>query len=261
MTETMNMQIEAAPGRLTAVWTPVSGTAAKGHTDGEGAMDSQQASPKFRHVLKMEVWTPSRRREVVERLAESPQELYGLLKGCLPAWLAELGLWPDDSELSAPADPDADEGDGDKAALAKVRERLAKEPLEALALRGLPKGELTDAVFALWAGGGSPSAEEAGAGPASASLSAELARLEKKGTAISAGEWLADAAAEGSLHQPGPLFSEVRSRPVPVSPSLPPPGEGWRPLLPNVPRANEGLELIMQRAAEAAARRAKGLAK
>ncbi|WP_052756034.1 hypothetical protein [Paenibacillus durus] len=261
MTETMNMQIEAAPGVLTAVWTPVSGTAVKGHAEGGGAVDSQQASPKFRHVLKMEVWPLSRRREVVERLAESPHELYGLLKGCLPAWLAELGLWPDDSELADPADPNTAEEAGDTAALAKVREQLAKEPLTALALRGLPKSELTDAVFALWAGGGSVSAEAAGAGPASASLSAELARLEKKGTAASAGEWLAEAAAEGSLHQPGPLFLEVRDRPVPVSPSLSPPGEDWRPLLPNVPRANEGLELIMRRAAETAARRAKDLAK
>ncbi|QWU16678.1 hypothetical protein SAMN04487895_12328 [Paenibacillus sophorae] len=259
MTETMNMQIEAAPGVLTAVWTPVSGTAAKGHAKGEGVMDPQQASPKFRHVLKMEVWPLSRRREVVERLAESPHELYGLLKGCLPAWLAELGLWPDDSELSDPTD--ADKEAGDKAAMAKVRERLAKEPLTALALRGLPKGELTDAVFALWArDGGAASAEETGPVPAAA-LSAELARLEKKGTAVSAGEWLAEAAAEGSLHQPGPLFPEVRDRPVPVSPSLPPHGEDWQPLLPNVPRANEGLELIMRRAAEAAARRAKDLAK
>ncbi|MDT3428295.1 hypothetical protein J2Z22_003887 [Paenibacillus forsythiae] len=258
MTETMNMRIEAAPGVLTAVWTPASGTAAKGQAKGDEAKDSQQASPKFRQVLKMEVWPIARRREVVERLAESPHELYGLLQGRLPGWLAEPGLWPDDSELS---DPAAAEEAEDGAAMAKVRERLAKEPLAALALRGLPKGELMDAVFGLWAAaGGSVPGEEAGAGPA-ASLSAELARLEKKGTAVSAGEWLAEAAAEGSLHQPGPLFPEVRDRPVPVSPSLPPPGEDWRPLLPNVPRANEGLELIMRRAAEAAVRRAKGLAK
>ncbi|MFD1774039.1 hypothetical protein [Paenibacillus rhizophilus] len=254
MTETMNMVLKAVPGVLTAVWTPVSGTAAGGHTGGGGAAGPQQASPKFRQVLKMEVWPLSRRREAVERLAESPQELYGLLKGRLPAWLAEFGLWPNESELAV---PDTNDEAANKEAMAKVRERLAKEPLTALALRGLPKGELTDEVFALWARG---EAEEAGSQPG-AGLSAELARLEKKGPAVSAGEWMAEAAAEGSLHQPGPAFLEVRDRPVPGSPSFPPAMEDWRPLLPNVPRAQEGLELIMRRAAETAARRVANLEK
>lgn len=250
MTETMNMVLKAAPGVLTAVWTPASGQAAVDDAGGAGTAGSPQASPEFRQVLKMEVWPLSRRQEAIKRLAGSPGELYGLLKGRLPAWLAEFGLWPDESELAV---PDTNDEAANKEAIAKVRERLAKEPLTALALRGLPKGELTDEIFALWARG---TGGEAGTG-----LSAELGRLEKKGPAVSAGEWLAEASAEGSLHQPGPAFLEVRDRSVPDSPSIAPSMEDWKALLPNVPRAQEGLELIMRRAAEAAARRAAKLVK
>lgn len=252
MTETMNMQLEAAPGRLTAIWTPPAGAEA-GETAGAAAASRTSRS---RQVLKLNLWPAVKRREAVERLADSPLELYSLLRGRLPGWLAAFGLWPDIAELAG------QEGAGDAEALSRLRERLEQEPLTALALRGLPKEELTGAVFALWAEQ-ERFREPGGAAETAGQLAAELAKLEKKGAAVSAGEWLAEAAAEGSLHQPGPSFMEVRDRKVPDSPDIPEEAgdETWAELLPGVPGAAEGLALIRRRAAEEAAKRAGELTK
>lgn len=142
---------------------------------------------------------------------------------------------------------------GDSAA---YKERLAEEPLLALSLRGFTKGELLDGIFALWAETDIAADDsETEAAPAS-ELATELARLERKGPAISSGEWLAEAAAEGSLHQPGPQFHEITARPFPSSPVVAAVTEDWGALLPQTPKALEGLTLIMNRVAEAAARRA-----
>lgn len=253
MTETMHMQLEAAPGRLKAVWVPAQGTAAGGKERGQTPAEPEG----YTQVLKMDVWPAGKRREVVERLADRPLEWYGLLKGRLPEWLAGLGLWPGEAELAGHGQADSGTA-GSAESLSAVIDRLAKEPLTALALRGLPKEELADAVFAIWAKDeDAVPAEETGP----ADLAAELARLEKKGAAVSAGEWLAEAAEEGSLHQPGPLFLEVRDRKVPAEPARSPETGNWQKLLPGVPRAAEGLELIKRRAAENAARRARGLGK
>ncbi|MBY9079965.1 hypothetical protein KIH86_10225 [Paenibacillus sp. HN-1] len=252
MTDTMNMQLEAAPGRLTALWTPGAGTGA-GETGGGSAEASRTA--RSRQVLKLDQWPAAVRREVVERLADSPLELYSLLKGRLPDWLAALGLWPDGAELAGQEDA------GDAEAMSRVRARLEQEPLTALALRGLPKEELSGAVFALWAE--QERFREPGGTAETGQLAAELAKLEKKGAAVSAGEWLAEAAAEGSLHQPGPSFLEVRDRKVPGSPEIPEDAgeEIWTELLPGVPGAAQGLALIRRRAAEEAAKRAGELMK
>ncbi|WP_052098148.1 hypothetical protein [Paenibacillus stellifer] len=251
MTETMNMQLEAAPGRLTALWTP--GAGAEAGETGRSAEASRTS--RSRQVLKLDLWPAAKRREAVERLADSPMELYGLLRGRLPDWLAAFGLWPDVAELAG------QEGAGDAESMSRLRARLEQEPLTALALRGLPKEELTGAVFALWAE--QERFREPGGVAETGQLAAELAKLEKKGAAVSAGEWLAEAAAEGSLHQPGPSFMEVRDRKVPGSPDIPQEDgeETWAALLPGVPGAAEGLALIRRRAAEEAAKRAGELTK
>lgn len=226
MSERIEMQIEAAPGRSLS--------------------------------LKVPVWSAARRQEIVQRLAVNPGELFALLQGRLTGRLAELELMLTDSELEQALL----ENQGTEA-LKLLKERLAEEPMLALTLRGFTKSELLDGVFALWTNDVLANDEletDDEAAPVD-DLATELARLERKGPAISSGEWLAEAAAEGSLHQPGPQFHEIAVRPFPTSPVVAEVTEDWEKLLPQTPKAVEGLTLIMNRVAEAAARRASRTAK
>lgn len=162
--------------------------------------------------------------------------------------IAELQLLPPELEQS---------GSGEETAGLPewVKKQLQEEPLLGFKLRGMSKEELLGGVFALWSEEEYPQQDEGSAAPASV-LAAELARLERKGPAVTTGEWLAEAAAEGSLHQPGPLFHELAARPFPASAAVARPAEEWRNLLPNTPKASDGLALIMRKAAESAQRRA-----
>lgn len=211
-------------------------------------------------TLRMAEWPAARKREVLRLLSEQPGGLYDLLQGSLNGRLAGLGLMPADAELAQAV---LEQGTGLLPAgelLRGISQQLVKEPLLALALRGLSKEELLSGVFALWADLENEQPAEEGP-PAPVSLAAELARLERKGPAVSSGEWLAEAAAEGSLHQPGPLFHELAPRPFPAMPEVMEPAEDWSALLPQTPKAHEGLALLMRRVAESAARRAADLSK
>ncbi|MDF9843408.1 MULTISPECIES: hypothetical protein [unclassified Paenibacillus] len=194
-------------------------------------------------------WDPAQKDKVLRQLAGQPGELYDLLQGKSTGSMAELQLLPPGLER-------ADSGTETGAALPGwAGKQLLEEPLLGFRLRGMSKEELLEGVFALWAEEEYIQQDEGSAAPASM-LAAELARLERKGPAVTTGGWLAEAAAEGSLHQPGPLFHELASRPFPVSPAVAQPDEDWMKLLPNTPRAGEGLALIMRKAAESARRRA-----
>lgn len=230
MSELLEMQLEVSPGR------PLS--------------------------LKVPVWHAARRKEILRQLALSPNEIFALLQGRLTGGLAEQELVPTDSELEQ-ALFESEEIEEKAETLKLIKERLAEDPLLALSLRGFTKGELLGGVFALWAEGDLVSDEsETETEVASVSdLSSELARLERKGPAISSGEWLAEAAAEGSLHQPGPQFHEIAARPFPSNPIVAAVTEDWGTLLPQTPKAVEGLTLIMNRVAAAAAHRASRVAK
>lgn len=230
MSERIEMQIEAAPGRSLS--------------------------------LKVPVWPAARRQEILQRLAVNPGELFALLQGRLTGRLAELELMPTDSELEQ-ALLESQGTEEKTEALKLLQERLTEEPMLALTLRGFTKSELLDGVFALWTEEDLANDEletDDEAVPVD-DLATELARLERKGPAISSGEWLAEAAAEGSLHQPGPQFHEISVRPFPASPVVAEVTEDWEKLLPQTPKAVEGLTLIMNRVAEAAARRASRTAK
>ncbi|OMF93281.1 hypothetical protein [Paenibacillus sp. FSL R7-0273] len=197
-------------------------------------------------------WSAAQKENVLRQLAGQPGELYSLLQGKRTGSMAELQLIPPQLEQAA-------SGSGTGAGLPEwIKQQLQEEPLLAFRLRGMSKEELLGGVFALWAGEEYPPQEEGGAAPAGM-LAAELAKLERKGPAVTTGEWLAEAAAEGSLHQPGPLFHELAARPFPAFPAVAPPAENWRELLPNTPRSSEGLALIMRKAAESALRRASEL--
>jgi len=209
--------------------------------------------------LKAPVWPAAQKQEIVRQLAQSPREVFALLQGRLTGGLAELELLPTDTELEqALAECEGVENEVETSKL--IKERLTNEPLMAFTLRGFTKGELLDGVFALWAEGSLNTDESEIEEVAVSDLSTELARLERKGPTLPSGEWLAEAAAEGSLHQPGPQFHEIEVRPFPSSVVVAPVIEDWEALLPQTPKAIEGLTLIMKSVAEAAANRAnKGL--
>ncbi len=258
MSELLEMRLEVKPGLVKAAWTPLpvkvaGGPRSKGEMKG-GVSTVLSGQPSDRPLsLEVPVWQADRRKEILRRLALSPGEVYALLQGRLTGGLAELDLLPTDTELEQASFQG--EVVGEKAEILKrIKERFAEEPMLALSLRGFAKGELLDGVFAFWAEDNGPAADETEA-PVS-ELAKELARLERKGPAISSGEWLAEAAAEGSLHQPGPMFHEIAARPFPSPPVIAAVTEDWGALLPQTPKALEGLSLIMRRVAEAAARRA-----
>ena len=82
-------------------------------------------------------------------LALSPGEVYALLQGQLTGGLAELELMPTDTELGQIS---ADDAEADlEETLSLVKKRLAEEPLLALSLRGIDKGQLLNGIFTLWA--------------------------------------------------------------------------------------------------------------
>ncbi|MBW4084228.1 hypothetical protein [Paenibacillus sp. S150] len=260
MSKGLELRLEIQPGIVRARGLQATGQTPEMLAARKAAAAVQE--PAAPPVLSMEVapWPAEHKRRVLRELAAHPGELYELLQGQLSARLARLKLLPAEEELAA-AVYEQGAGTADRTALLKLlKQRLTEEPLLALSLRGLGKEELLAGVFGLWAEAdngeeGNPKPETSGL------LAAELARLERKGPAANSGEWLAEAAAEGSLHQPGPLFHEIAARPFPVSPVVAEPTEDWASLLPQTPGAADGLALIMREVAEAAARRAAGLNK
>ncbi|WP_019913849.1 hypothetical protein [Paenibacillus sp. HW567] len=259
MSGPLELRLEIVPGRLRATELQGAGQAAVMQTKQTAGVAARDREAAYALTLEVPLWPAERKNKVLRELAAHPGELYELLQGRLNDRLAGLGVLPAAAELET-AVYEQGEGTATRAELQElIKQQLSEEPLLALSLRGLDKEELLAGVFGLWA---EEEAPEAGAGrPAGGALAAELARLERKGPAVSSGEWLAEAAAEGSLHQPGPLFHEIAARPFPVSPVIAEPAENWPALLPQTPGATEGLTLIMRRVAEAAARRAAALGK
>ncbi|QUL55485.1 hypothetical protein KDC22_02575 [Paenibacillus tritici] len=261
MKELLELRLEVLPGLIKATGSLESpASAGADRVDGKAGATTEKQVHREVLTLHLQQWLPARKNEVLLQLSAHPGELYDLLQGSLNGGLATLDVLPADNELEQAAD---EQGTGLLPAgevLLRIRQQLVKEPLLAFALRGLSKEELLTGVFALWAEQENERIEEEGA-PAPVSLASELARLERKGPAVSSGEWLAEAAAEGSLHQPGPLFHEISSRPFPAMPEVIEPEEDWSALLPQTPKAREGLALLMRRVSEAAAARAAGLNK
>ncbi|MDO7906668.1 hypothetical protein Q5741_09565 [Paenibacillus sp. JX-17] len=225
-----NVELTIETGRWSAVVRSADGTAVR--LAGTGARLGDAA-----------------RAQLLARLQARPIELYRLLQGePAPAVAALLPPLPDDAA--------AEDGSEPPRALAEaVREALTAEPLLRLALAGLPRAELLAGVFGSWA-------EELAAqgAPRRAPAAEPAVRGEARGAAGAVGDWIAEAAAAGTLHQPGPGFSSVEVRlPQELQPQEPP--AGLAALLPGQPRAAEGLALVRARTAEAARTLAAGAVK
>ncbi|WP_151735726.1 hypothetical protein [Paenibacillus tengchongensis] len=233
MNQTSKQQPQLLPGELRIT----------GGASGEAAL-----------TLQVPRWNAGQRESVLRRLADHPWQLYVLLNGGPGAELDGVPLLPTAEELQA-HNPQSAEAELQQP-LTLLSEALEEEPLRLFGLRGMDKEELQNGVFALWAEEAQDEAAGADRAAPGGALAQELLRLERKGSAVPTGEWLAEAAAEGSLHQPGAQFHALAARPFPASPEVAVPAEDWGALLPRTPRSGEGLALIMRRTAEAAQRRA-----
>ncbi|MCJ8011874.1 hypothetical protein MUG84_08980 [Paenibacillus sp. KQZ6P-2] len=147
--------------------------------------------------------TEEEREHICERLSGHPLSLYALLKNDIPSWLTEAvseeyAPRPDQAQCSCGQEGCDHVQVAMEAALAKLR----SEPLLRLALVGLTRDNLLNHVFREWAEE-VPWAAESGDGEA-------LSKLEEKGkSGPSSGEWLAEAAEQGKLHEPGASYRDV----------------------------------------------------
>lgn len=239
---------EQAPARATeqaeAVKLAVSAGEIRGTAPGH---------PVYEVAIPVRPLSSAAKDDVKRRLGDEPLALYRLLQGHpvpeLAAWLPSSAV-PDEGAARCTCGAAAC---GHAAAvLAAARPRLAAEPLQQLALLGLQREELLAGVFDAWAR----------AVPQAAGGSAGAASLpkEKAPAGPSPGEWLAEAAAEGRLHRPGPLLREVEVRLTPPAPpeQLGPEGD-WAGLLPQVRGAAKALGLVVRRTADEAERLRQGM--
>lgn len=212
--------------------------------------------PPHEVVISVAVLTAAAKDGVLRRLGGDPQALYRLLQGRPAPWLDEWGPSSVPDEGSAARCTCGRAACGHAAAvLEAARLRLAAEPLQRLALLGLPREELLAGVFGAWAAV-IPQAAGGSAGGVAARPK------EKAPMGPSPGEWLAEAAAEGRLHRPGPQLGEVevRLQPPPPPEQLGPAGD-WAGLLPQVRGAAKALGLVARQAADNAERLRRGMMK
>lgn len=186
--------------------------------------------------------------DIVKELSGHPYELYALLRSRPPLWLEE-----DVKSRYAPDWARAECGCGKngcghvRAVLAEAERKFQDEPVLRLTLLGLPKERLLNDVFRDWAERVPPAAES--------DDSEALGKLEEKGKAgPSAGEWLAEAAEQGKLHEPGAEYHDVK-----VHLQAEPTGElqidDWAALLPGVKNAEQIVRRITTETAEKARER------
>ncbi|MEK4114991.1 hypothetical protein NST44_02080 [Paenibacillus sp. FSL W8-0919] len=196
--------------------------------------------------VTIEPLTSDARNTIIAYLTDHPLELYSLLAGREAPWLAGFVPSPLPGEGEGVPCTCGREACGQAAAvLDAARQKLAAEPLQLLALLGLPREALLAGVFDAWAKAVPPR-------PGGAAGDAATRVKEKGPSGPSPGEWVAEAAAEGRLHRPGPQLGELA---VPLSP--PPPGElgpagDWAGLLPGVSGVTQALGLIARAASERA---------
>lgn len=104
MSELLEMRLEVVPGLVKAAWTTspgrvTGGSRAKGEWNVGTSAVPQGQRPERPLSLKVPVWHAARRKEILRRLALSPDEVFALLQGRLTGGLAELDLLPTDTEL------------------------------------------------------------------------------------------------------------------------------------------------------------------
>ncbi|OAB45420.1 hypothetical protein [Paenibacillus glacialis] len=195
-----------------------------------------------------QVCSPLIKEEILLELKNSPHDLYLLLKGTTPQWLNDL--MPSSKEILM-EEATCSCGNSNCQEILVVREyagqQLSIDPVMQLTLMGLPRKELMSGVFGVWSASINPKAKEF--------AGVEASLMEEKGkSGPSPGEWLAEAAEQGRLHEPGPLFREVTL-------NLKPPEDGenqlddWTPLLKGSLGVQKALKMIMKKTSDIAEKR------
>ncbi|MBE9917367.1 hypothetical protein G8C92_25445 [Paenibacillus donghaensis] len=224
--------LKIVPGRIHA---------AAAH-NGQEHNDNVKKQPFWQVDIPFEQWSMEKRADISRDLAQNPYEVFGLLRGQTPPWLEEMlqSCWqpkPDQAACNC--------GRGEcghiSEVLTEAYRHIRLDPFLGLALFGLERGPLLDAVFQDWAAK-MPKASGAADG-------GDLSRLEEKGKAgPSAGEWLAEAAEQGKLHEPGALYHEVVIH-LDNVPDGEPKADDWSELLPKVKSVQQVISQITTEAA------------
>lgn len=180
--------------------------------------------------------------EISRELAGHPYELHALLKGRAPLWLEEDVKSRYAPDLERATCECGQEGcDRIRAVLEEAERKFRAEPLLRLALLGLSKEQLLNAVFRDWAERVPPAAESED--------SDALGKLEEKGkSGPSTGEWLAEAAEQGKLHEPGAAFHDVAVD-LQAGPGEELRVDDWTVLLPKVKNVQQVIGQITSEAA------------
>ncbi|WP_339806841.1 hypothetical protein MKY66_03030 [Paenibacillus sp. FSL R5-0766] len=253
MSEKWKIELHMSPGGWTAEVNiaadadqevSVSASAAEGKTGSAAGMFTVTGTP-----VRL---SEAQREAVLAQLRKRPLTLYALLRGgpaseelagLLPAAQAPEGSPGAATASAAVACTCGRTGCAHATAAERaVAARLAAEPLLQLAHAGLPREALLAGVLGAWA-------EELAHDPSGPGRAAETAgRPQVRGGegGAAAGEWIAEAAADGAMHQPGPGFGAVEVRLA--QPGKPPALPELTALLPGVP-ATAGLDLIRERVA------------
>ncbi|GAB6928596.1 hypothetical protein JCM10914A_25790 [Paenibacillus sp. JCM 10914] len=220
----------------------------------QGAVDAiESASGKYEVSVEVELLIQEARDRIIAYLREDPQALYRLLVGRDASWLEELApVSLRGKEESAHCTCGRTACAHAATLLDAATLRFAAEPLERLKLLGLPREALLTGVLDAWAMAAPPQA----GGPAEESATRGK---ERGANGPSPGEWVAEAAAEGRLHRPGPQLGEfaLALSPPPAG-QLGPAGD-WAGLLPGVSGAAKALGLIAREAAKQAEQKRRGM--
>lgn len=251
MSEKWKIELLMSPG----VWTAEVDTSVDRAASAPEAADAFQTgtadSGVFTVIGALPQLSEAQREAVLAQLRQRPLALYALLRGGpAPAELAGLLPAPAGAQgaalpgAAAPAACTCGRAGCAHAAAAEraVAARLAAEPLLQLAHAGLPREALLAGVLGSWAA--ELAHDPSGAGRAAETAGRPQARAGEGGAAV--GEWIAEAAADGAMHQPGPGFGAVQVRLA--QPGKPPALPELTALLPGVPAA-AGLDLIRERVA------------
>ncbi|WP_334074753.1 MULTISPECIES: hypothetical protein [Paenibacillus] len=276
-TETLeSVKLEPVPGALRVIFpgeAPRGNGARRSKRAAEGASGVEAAAdtaPPPLCVVELPAPAPGGADgdRLLRQLEGRPLILAGLLEegaAALSALLPELPPWrrePGPAAAPVCACGAAPGGGHVPQALAAADAAWAADPGLRLALLGWTPEALAAAVLERWAAAQPlPAPEEAlrqtAGGPE--------AQRSAAGDGPNVAEWLAELAAEGRLHLPGPQFHDVEAELRELAPPDVEPGHGpgpdaasWaRLLLPGVPGAARGLSLVagrvMERAADLAA--------
>ncbi|MDR0269217.1 hypothetical protein [Paenibacillus sp.] len=215
------------------------------HATAAQNMKTNGVTPKKEASWEVDIpfsqWTAEERADICEKLAEHPYEVYALLKGQTPPWLTQAfhsRRWSEFGQAACSCGLDGCLHI--PSVMAEADQRIQSDPLLGLALMGLMRERLLNAVFQDWAGK-VPEAAESESGE-------DLSKLEEKGkVGPSSGEWLAEAAEQGKLHEPGAAYNEVTIQLKDI-----PDGEvvidDWTELLPKVKAVQQVIRQITSEA-------------